>query len=169
MLEDFQLFLFLWARSTSCSHQILCWQKYNPMFIFQCQRHRCSTFIHGGHYVFTQCICSRSLPTGFGRFSMEYLALDATRCRHNIATWWSNLDLVDPQQGYLISLYLNPHLLVNCWKLIIILWSFISGNMMIWGMQVMMNWLNLIFERKSFILCGEVESLGWVVRRLENP
>ena len=132
------------------------------MFIFQCQRHRCSTFIHGGHYVFTQCICSRSLPTGFGRFSMEYLALDATRCRHNIATWWSNLDLVDPQQGCLmISLYLNPHLLVNCWKLIIILRSFISGNMM-WGCKLWrIGWIWSLKEKVS----GEGESLGWVVRR----
>ena len=141
------------------------------MFIFQCQRHRCSTFIHGGHYVFTQCICSRSLPTGFGRFSMEYLALDATRCRHNIATWWSNLDLVDPQQGYLIRLYLNPHHPVNCWKLIIILicipriilpeindhnilWSFISGN--IGGANYDESnefdiWKKKFWERKSLL------------------
>ena len=34
--------------------------------------------------------------------------------RLDVDTISSNLDLVDPQQGYLIRLYLNPHHPVNC-------------------------------------------------------
>ena len=63
--------------------------------------------MRGGHYVFTHCICDRSVQTGFGRFSMEYLVAVSDRKD----TMLSMLDLVDPGIPTRIfdQPYLNPH------------------------------------------------------------